>query len=148
MNMAYHRVEFTPDDNNTLLVTSPDFPELTTFGNDRGDAIFHARGALEEAIEARIADKKPIPRPCFISGIVTEDDDWAWVLISNDVFEHARRSGAYGQPANTEPFDDLVQKLKDEEAKARREVAFIGRIMIVGVIVAAIVAWFLWAAPR
>ena len=40
------------DDGGTVLVTSPDFPELTTFGDDR-----------EEAIAARIHDRKDIPTP-------------------------------------------------------------------------------------
>ena len=51
------------DDDGTLLVTSPDFPELTTFGDDREDAIARAVQALEEAIAARIHDRKDIPMP-------------------------------------------------------------------------------------
>ena len=51
------------DDDGTLLVTSPDFPELTTFGDDREEAVAHALHALEEAIAARIHDRKDIPTP-------------------------------------------------------------------------------------
>ena len=51
------------DDDGTLLVTSPDFPELTTFGEDREEAIARAIDALEEAIAARIHDRKDIPPP-------------------------------------------------------------------------------------
>ena len=51
------------DDDETLLVTSPDFPELTTFGEDREEAIARAVHALEEAIAARIHDRKEIPTP-------------------------------------------------------------------------------------
>ncbi len=51
------------DDDGTLLVTSPDFPELTTFGEDREEAIARAVDALEEAIAARIHDRKDIPTP-------------------------------------------------------------------------------------
>ena len=40
------------DDDGTLLATSPDFPELTTFGDDR-----------EGTIAARIHDRKDIPKP-------------------------------------------------------------------------------------
>ena len=50
-------------DGDTILATSPDFPELTTFGEDRPDALLHAVDALEEAIAARIAAKEPIPAP-------------------------------------------------------------------------------------
>ena len=51
------------DDDGTVLVTSPDFPELTTFGDDREEAIARAVHALEEAIAARIHDRKDIPTP-------------------------------------------------------------------------------------
>lgn len=51
------------DDDGTLLVTSPDFPELTTFGEDRDEAVARAVHALEEAIAARIHDRKDIPPP-------------------------------------------------------------------------------------
>jgi antitoxin HicB len=52
-------VTLAPDDNGTFLVTSPDFPELASFG----DSLERARGALLEAIEARIHDREPIPPP-------------------------------------------------------------------------------------
>ncbi len=51
------------DDDGAFLVTSPDFPELTTFGDDREEAIARAADALEEAIAARIHDRGDIPAP-------------------------------------------------------------------------------------
>ena len=51
------------DDDETVLATSPDFPELTTFGDDRGEALDRAVDALEEAIAARIHTGQRIPRP-------------------------------------------------------------------------------------
>ena len=51
------------DDDGTILATSPDFPELTTFGDDREEALSRAVDALEEAIAARIHDGKDIPAP-------------------------------------------------------------------------------------
>ena len=51
------------DDGLAWIVTSPDFPEVTTFGDDREDAIASAVNALEEAIAARIHDRKDIPTP-------------------------------------------------------------------------------------
>lgn len=51
------------DDDGTVLVTAPDFPELTTFGDDRDEALMRAVDALAEAIAARIYDRKDIPRP-------------------------------------------------------------------------------------
>ena len=51
------------DDDGTILATSPDFPELTTFGDDRAEALARAVDALEEAIAARVHDRKDIPQP-------------------------------------------------------------------------------------
>lgn len=51
------------DDDGTVLVTSPDFPELATFGDDREGALGRAVGVLEEAIAARIAAKETVPTP-------------------------------------------------------------------------------------
>ena len=51
------------DDDDAVLATSPDFPELTTFGVDRDEAVARAAYALEEAIAARIHDGKDIPLP-------------------------------------------------------------------------------------
>ena len=50
-------------DGGTVLATSPDFPELTTFGDDRDEAIMRAVDALEEAIAARIHTGQDIPSP-------------------------------------------------------------------------------------
>ena len=61
--MIAYPVILTPDSNGTLLVTSPDFPELTSFGDTLEDALEWARGALLEAIAARINEGVPIPEP-------------------------------------------------------------------------------------
>ena len=61
--MISYRVHLKPDDNGTFLVTSPDFPELTTFGETREEALSYALGAFEEAIEGRISDRQKIPAP-------------------------------------------------------------------------------------
>jgi antitoxin HicB len=61
--MISYRVVLTPDSNGTVLVTSPDFPELVTFGDDEEDALSYAVGAFEEAIAARISDRQEIPTP-------------------------------------------------------------------------------------
>ncbi len=63
--MISYRVKIVPDEN-TFLVTSPDFPELTTFGETREDALGYAVGAFEEAIAGRIHYKEPIPEPSKI----------------------------------------------------------------------------------
>jgi antitoxin HicB len=62
--MAY-LINTTPDDNATMLVTCPAFPEVTTFGakDDPKDVFHSALAAIEEAIAARIVDGDPLPRP-------------------------------------------------------------------------------------
>lgn len=123
-----YRVHLTPDDNGTILVTSDDFPELTTFGDDRANALWHARGALEEAIEARITDNEPVPRPAFISGSpIATDQPWAWVTVSHDAFNYAR---------------PILER--QAEADVRRG----GRILFLVALVAMAAAWWFWGAPR
>lgn len=56
-------VKLQRDDNDTVLVTSPDFSELVTYGEDRDDALSYAVGAFEEAIAARMAHGEDIPGP-------------------------------------------------------------------------------------
>ena len=56
-------IKLKRDDDGTFLATSVDFPELTTFGEDREDALRHAVDALEEAIAGRIARREEIPQP-------------------------------------------------------------------------------------
>lgn len=51
------------EDGGTVMATSPDFPELTTFGDDRDDALAHAVDALEEAIASRIHAGQDVPSP-------------------------------------------------------------------------------------
>ncbi|HYU13045.1 MAG TPA: type II toxin-antitoxin system HicB family antitoxin [Stellaceae bacterium] len=51
------------DDNGTLLVTCPDLPEVTTWGEDEADALNRASDAIEEALAARIFHRDDIPEP-------------------------------------------------------------------------------------
>ena len=61
--MLTYPILLEDDDNDTLLVTSPDFPELTTFGEDREDAMLHSVDAMEEVMAARMHLGEDIPRP-------------------------------------------------------------------------------------
>jgi antitoxin HicB len=62
MSLPY-RIVLEPDSNGTLLVTCAALPELTTFGEDEGDATLNALNAIEEALAARISDGDEIPPP-------------------------------------------------------------------------------------
>jgi antitoxin HicB len=59
--MLGYRIKLEPDDNDTLLVTCPALPEVTTFGDGETDAMRHAVDAIEEAIAARIAQGEDVP---------------------------------------------------------------------------------------
>ncbi len=50
-------------DGDMWLVTSPDFPELTTFGETKKQALEHGLDAIEEAIAARMSDNTDVPLP-------------------------------------------------------------------------------------
>ena len=60
--MLRYPIELEEDDG-TIMVTSPDFSELTTFGIDRTEALARAVDALDEAIAARIHLGQEIPSP-------------------------------------------------------------------------------------
>lgn len=65
--MFEYPVQLTPDVNDvgetSVLVTAPDLPELTTYGDDEASALVHARDALVAALMIYIADRRPIPDP-------------------------------------------------------------------------------------
>ena len=63
--MIKYRVKLE-DDEGTVLVTSPDFPEVITFGETREDALHHAVGAFREIIAGKIHYKEAIPKPSRI----------------------------------------------------------------------------------
>jgi len=58
-----YRVRLEKDDNGTYLVTTPDLPEMTTFGDTVEEALAHAVDAIETAIVGRMSDRQDIPAP-------------------------------------------------------------------------------------
>jgi antitoxin HicB len=61
--MLTYTIKLAADDNGTLLVTCPDLPGVVTFGEDREDAIRHARDAIEEWLAGLIEDGLDVPLP-------------------------------------------------------------------------------------
>jgi antitoxin HicB len=61
--MLRYPVKLTRDDDGTLLVTAPDLPEVTTFGQDVDDALARAADAIATALQGRITDRRDIPVP-------------------------------------------------------------------------------------
>lgn len=68
--MLGYRIELTPDDNDTLLVTCPQLPIVATFGDTEEDARKHAADAIETAIASMIDDGEDIPFPDVSEGEV------------------------------------------------------------------------------
>ena len=68
ITMQSYPVVLTPDDNNTVLVTFPDFPEAATYGDDEDEALLNAADALRAAIAARMDDRDDIPAPSRAPG--------------------------------------------------------------------------------
>lgn len=60
MTLRY-KVETTPDDNGSLLVTVPVLPEVTTFADTSDDVRARASDAIGEALAARIAAGVDLP---------------------------------------------------------------------------------------
>jgi antitoxin HicB len=58
-----YRVVLERDDNGTILVSFPDFPEAHTFGETKEEALLRAEDALATVIQAYIAARRPIPKP-------------------------------------------------------------------------------------
>jgi antitoxin HicB len=66
--MVRYPVVLAADDNDTVLVTFPDFPEAQTFGHDEAEALARAVDALETVIDAYIRDRRDIPAPSAVKG--------------------------------------------------------------------------------
>lgn len=66
--MIRYPVTLAPDDNDTILVTFPDFPEAHTFGEDEAEALARAVDALETIIDAYIRDRRDLPSPSHVTG--------------------------------------------------------------------------------
>lgn len=65
MSRYDYPLEFTPDDNGTLLVTCASLPEVTSYGETEAEALENGQRAVEEAIAARLAHFQEIPAPAI-----------------------------------------------------------------------------------
>lgn len=61
--MVRYPVVLEPDDNGTVMVTFPDFPEAQTFGDDEADAVVRASDALATIVDGYIRARRPLPTP-------------------------------------------------------------------------------------
>lgn len=63
LSALIYAVTLTPDDNGTLLVGFPDFPEANSVGENEDEALLNAVDALETALEIYVDERRPIPAP-------------------------------------------------------------------------------------
>lgn len=64
----WYELKIEPDDNDTWLVTSPQFEELVSFGDTQEAACRNGSNAIEEAIAGRISRGADIPPPLKETG--------------------------------------------------------------------------------
>jgi antitoxin HicB len=104
------------DDEGTVLVKSPDFPEVITFGETREAALSYAVGAFREAIAGRIHYKEPIPNPSKIR----VKDNFITLPLQTEmkirVYESMRESGTKKA--------DLARKMKVHRQEIERLLDF------------------------
>ena len=89
------------DDNGTILVSFPDFPEAHTFGEDEADALVRAKDALATAIDAYISTRKqkhgerpgPCPRGRLPNGATIVDRMSRKLLTKTGAAAYAARKG-------------------------------------------------------
>lgn len=70
--MVRYPVVLEPDDNGTVLVTFPDFPEAQTFGQDEDDALARSSDALATIVDGYIRARRALPLSSHISGPAAE----------------------------------------------------------------------------
>jgi antitoxin HicB len=61
--MLNYKVQLSPDDNGTVLVTCEQLPIVATFGETEAEALGYAVDAIETALASMIDDGEDIPRP-------------------------------------------------------------------------------------
>jgi antitoxin HicB len=113
--MISYRVNLI-DDEGTVLVKSPDFPEIITFGGTRETALVYAVGAFREAIAGRIHYKQEIPAPSKIRA----KDDFVTLPLQTEMkirmYESMRESGIKKA--------DLARKMKLHRQEIERLLDF------------------------
>jgi antitoxin HicB len=88
--LAYH-VALSPDDNDTIMVTSEDLPEVTTYGDDVEDALLRAQDAICAALAYRMDHREDIPMPKTGQGPLVEVP--TEVALKVRVYQMLRNSG-------------------------------------------------------
>jgi len=61
--MLRYPVVLEPDNNATILVSFPDFPEAHTFGDDKNEALARASDLLGDVLADYIESRRDVPAP-------------------------------------------------------------------------------------
>lgn len=138
MRTLSYRVVLSPDDNGTVLVTCPDLPEVTTFGDDREEALLRAVDAIEEALAARIARREPIKAPSAMRGhlVVLPALTALKVELYRTVLKQGVRKAELARRLDVHaPQVDRLLDLRHDSRLEQLEAAFrvLGRRLVVGV---------------
>jgi antitoxin HicB len=127
------------DDNGTVLVSFPDFPEAHTFGEDEADAVLRARDALATVIDAYIKDRRDVPVP---SATVTKHRVAVPALVEAKMrLYEIMRSGKVGKADLAKrlgwhlPQVDRLLAMTHRSRLEQLEAAFraLGKRMVVGI---------------
>ncbi|MCL2761379.1 MAG: type II toxin-antitoxin system HicB family antitoxin [Desulfuromonadales bacterium] len=139
--MLIYPVILTPDDNDTVMVTFPDFPEAITCGDTKDEALAWALDALETVLEAYIDDRKEIPRPTELINqdeyVVLPATTAGKVILHNSMLESGKRKADLARMMNLAP--SLVDRLLSLRHKSKIEqietaLAVLGKKLVVDVI--------------
>ena len=126
------------DDNDTILVSFPDFPEIHTFGEDEADALAHAVDALATGIDAYVRERRDIPLP---SAVATPYRVMLPTLCEAKIrlYETMRRSRVSKSELSRRlnwhpPQVDRLLDLKHESRLSQLEAAFgaLGKRLVIG----------------
>lgn len=109
--MFRYQVTLSEEPDGGYLVTLPAFPEATSQGDTREEALMEAADVLEEVIAARILDKEPLP-PGNATGPDTVIPSLA-IAAKAALYLAARDAGLLSPLA-------LSQRLQVGETEARR----------------------------
>jgi antitoxin HicB len=96
--MSMYKIELTPDDNGTFLISCEALPEVTTFCEEAGLAQTLARSAIEEALAARIADDREAPAFASVDPAELRDNEQLVIMplqtsLKVDLYNALRESG-------------------------------------------------------
>jgi len=99
--------DLTAQDEGGFVVRFPDIPEAITQGEDREDALFHARDALETALEFYFEAPRTVPEPSPIQPgqefVELPASVSAKVLLLNEMVRQEVRPAELARRLNTTP---------------------------------------------